>query len=139
VLKPAGKVAIRVYLAPETPEHSNAVIDDLMNRRIGNSNVLRMRLFMALQRSAANGVNLSDVSAFWTSAQIDKTFLTTELGWSATAIGIFDVFKNLNLRYSFPTLVQLRTVFSDYFIELDRYIPAYEIGSRCPTIVLQKK
>ena len=74
VLRPGGKVVLRVYVSPETPEHSNAVIDDLMHRRIGNSNVLRMRLFMALQPSATTGVQLSDISAFWTSVQIDENF-----------------------------------------------------------------
>ena len=138
VLQPGGKVAIRVYVSPETSEHSDAVIDDLMHRRIGNSNVLRMRLFMALQPSATIGVKVSDISAFWTSAHIDEKFLTKELGWPAAAIGIFEVFKNMNLRYSFPTLAELKMVFSDHFVELDRYIPGYEIGSRCPTIVLQR-
>ena len=138
VLRPGGKVVIRVYVSPDTPERSNAVVDDLMHRRIGNPNVLRMRLFMALQASAATGVQVSDVSAFWASARIDEKFLTTELGWPAGAIGIFEVFKNMNLRYSFPTLAELRTVFSDHFIELERRVPGYEIGNRCPTIVLQK-
>jgi SAM-dependent methyltransferase len=138
VLRPGGKVVLRVFVSPETPEQSNAVVDDLMHRRIGNSNVLRMRLFMALQASAAKGVQVSDVSAFWTSAQIDDKFLTTKLDWPAAAIGIFEVFKNMNLQYSFPTLAQLRTVFSDHFVELERYTPGYEIGSRCPTLVLQR-
>jgi hypothetical protein len=138
VLQPGGKVAIRVFVSPETPEHSNAVIDDLMHRRIGNSNALRMRLFMALQPSATIGVAVSDIAAFWASAQIDENFLVTELGWPTAAIGIFEVFKNLNLRYSFPTLAELKTVYSDHFVEADRYIPGYEIGSRCPTIVLQR-
>jgi hypothetical protein len=138
VLQPGGKVVLRVFVSPETPEHSDAVIDDLLHKRIGNSNALRMRLFMALQPSATRGVQVSDVSAFWTSAQIDEKFLITELAWPASAIGIFEVFKNMNLRYSFPTLAELKVVFSDHFIELDRYIPGYEIGSRCPTIVLQR-
>ncbi len=138
VLKPGGKVVLRVYLSPQTPEHSSAVIDDLTRGRIGNCNVLRMRLFMALQRSAATGIQLSDLADFWASANIDRNFLTAELGWPAAAIGIFDTFRNMTQRYSFPTLVELKTVFSDYFVELDRCIPGYEIGARCPTIVLQK-
>jgi hypothetical protein len=93
---------------------------------------------MALQPSATTGIQVSDLSAFWTSAKIDEKFLITELGWPVAAIGIFEVFKNMNLRYSFPTLAQLKMVFSDCFIELDRYIPGYEIGSCCPTIVLQR-
>jgi Methyltransferase domain len=138
ILRPGGRVVLRVYVLPETPELSNAVIDDLMHKRIGNSNVLRMRLFMALQTSATIGVQVSDIAGYWKSARIDEKFLYTELGWPAAGIGIFDVFKNIELRYSFPTIRQLRMVFSDHFIELDRHNPGYEIGSRCPTIVLQK-
>jgi SAM-dependent methyltransferase len=138
ILRPGGKVVLRVYLSPETPETPNAVIDDLMHKRIGNSNVLRMRLFMALQISAAIGVQVSDISDFWKSAHIDENFLITELGWPAAAIGVFNVFKNIKLRYSFPTMAQMRMVFRNHFIEFDRYIPGYEIGNRCPTIVLQK-
>ena len=138
VLRPGGKVALRVYVSPETPEPSSAVIDDLMRRRIGDPNVLRMRIFMALQPSAPEGIRLSDISDFWTSLKIDRNFLTTELGWPAGAIGIFDMFKDINLRYSFPTSAELKTVFTEHFTELDRCTPSYEIGSRCPTIVLQR-
>ena len=138
VLRPGGKVVLRVYVSPETPEHSKTVIDDLMRRRIGNPNVLRMRLFMALQPSAPEGIRLSDISDFWTSLKIDRNFLTTDLGWPADAIGILDMFKDMNLRYSFPTLAELKMVFAEHFTELGRRIPGYEIGSRCPTIVLQR-
>jgi hypothetical protein len=138
VLRPGRNVILRVYVSPEIPESSTAVINDLMHGRIGNSNVLRMRLFMAFQRSATEGVRLADISDFWTSLNIDRNFLTRELGWAAGAVGIFDMFKNMNLRYSFPTLVELKTVFTEHFIELDRCVPSYEIGSRCPTIVMQR-
>ncbi|MGH6727915.1 MAG: class I SAM-dependent methyltransferase [Pseudolabrys sp.] len=138
VLRPGGLAVLRVYVSPDTAERSTAVIDDLMHGRIGNSNVLRMRLFMALQRQASTGIQLSDLADYWSSVAIDKNFLTAELGWPAAGIDIFDMFRGMNLRYSFPTRSELKITFSDHFAELERRVPGYEIGSRCPTIVLQK-
>jgi len=138
VLRPGGRVVLRVYVAPDAAESPATVIDDLTHGRIGNANVLRMRLFMALQRQAATGIELSDLADYWSSLAIEKKTLTAKFGWPAAEIDIFDMFKALNLRYSFPTWRELEETFSGCFAELERHIPGYEIGGRCPTIVLEK-
>ena len=137
-LRPGGKCVMRLFVLPDAAETADAVIGDLKRGQIGNFNVLRWRLNMALQPSTAAGVRLADTWKCWNSAQVDMRFLTDDLGWPIETLRVIDAYRDSDTRYTFPTLADARGAISPFLCETACYFPSYEIGDRCPTVVLER-
>jgi SAM-dependent methyltransferase len=138
VLRSGGKFVIRLFVTPETAETAEAVIEDLKNGRIGNCEVLRWRLNMALQESTTAGVRLGDTFTYWQGTGL-RSFVTNVLGWPPLALDVMEAYRDMNTRFTFPTLAQVRGVLTEHFYEIDCLVPHYEIGERCPTLVLERR
>jgi SAM-dependent methyltransferase len=138
VLRPGGRFVIRLFVTPESNETPEAVIADLKSGRIGNCDVLRWRLNMALQESTTAGARLGDTFAYWHRTGL-TSFVTGVLGWPTAAVDVMKAYRDMDTRYTFPTLVQARGVLTEHFCEIDCFVPNYEIGERCPTMVLERR
>ena len=90
---------MRLFVLPATAETTDAVIGDMKRGQIGNFNVLRWRLNMALQPSTAAGVRLADTWKYWNSAQVDKRFLTDDLGWPIETLHVIDAYGYQTIIY----------------------------------------
>jgi hypothetical protein len=136
VLRSEGHFAMRFFVRPDPAESSAHVFADLASGLIGNFHILKLRLAMALDDQVDVGVRLGDIWEAWNAERLDAETLSQRLNWPRAAISTIDAYRGLETRYTFPTLKELRARLSDHFVELACHIPAYELGERCPTLLM---
>lgn len=129
-------VAMRHFLRPERAESVGHVVDDLRQKRIGNFHVFKWRLAMALHGPLEQGVRLGDVWTVWLQLVPDVEQLAADLDWPLEIINTIQNYRDLDTRYTFPTLDEARALAADFEI-LAVHVPAYELGARCPTLVMR--
>jgi hypothetical protein len=129
-------LAMRYFVRPEVSETMAEVIDALRQRRIGNFHVFKWRLAMALHGTLEQGVRLSDVWETWHDAVPDPEKLANHLGWPAAVVNTINNYRNVETRYSFPTLAEVRASTGAFEITA-MHMPAYELGERCPTLIMR--
>jgi hypothetical protein len=129
---------MRYFVRPERSETQGAVVDDLWQGRIGNFHIFKWRLAMALHGSLEEGVRLGDIWSAWHEAVPDPARLAARLGWRKEVINTISNYRDVDTCYSFPTLEEARALVGDFEIVSTR-IPDYELGQRCPTLVMRPK
>ena len=139
VLKDQGILIMRFFVQPKECEKLQDVFRDLNAGRIGNFHVFKWRLAMALQENTRCGVRMDDIWRAWKGAGIDKDSLMLMMGWREDVINTIAQYYGKDTRLSFPALEEVQTTFSDYFEEIAMYIPRYELGERCPTLIFLKR
>jgi hypothetical protein len=105
----------------------------------GNFHVFKFRLLMALHNSPTEGVLLNTAYRTVCDAIPDRAAVARELGWPLESINTIDAYKDVSGRYFFPCLAQFRELMCGDLRELDCLVPTYEMGERCPTLVLSCK
>ncbi len=136
IMTPRGLAAIRFHLRPDRAERPAAVIDDLRAGRIGSFHVFRWRLVASVQDSAPAGVRLGDVFETWHGAMDGGSLAQS---WPPQAVELMTVYRGGEARYFFPTLAELRAVAGEYFREVSVEVQSYELGERCPTVLLRRR
>jgi SAM-dependent methyltransferase len=139
VLRPGGLFLLRAFVRPEPGETVEDIARDLASGRIGSVHVLKWRLFAALCNDVQIGVRLGDVWDAWNSMRALATFRSTENGWTAAEISTIDVYRgDKETRFYFASLAELRALTFQYFVERQCIFGQYELGDRCPIMVLAK-
>lgn len=138
VLKSDGIFVTRIFVSPDVRESPRTVISDIKAGLAANPNAARMRLFAALQQSARTGIRVGEMWSYFRAAGLTDDHLRS-IGWSAETIKVFDQFRNKRQRLSFPTFEQFCNAACDWFDVEKVCTPTYELGTRCPTIVLRAK
>ncbi len=136
VLTPRGAAAIRFHVRPDRPENPAAVLADLRAGRIAGFHVFKWRLVAALQTEIGRGVRLGDVFEAWRQAVGAESAAGD---WPPQALDLMRAYRGVDARYTFPTLAELRRSFDEFFREEKLMFPPYELGERCPTIVLGRR
>lgn len=129
-------LTMRYFVRPEVAEPVAGVIDDLRRQRIGNFHVFKWRLAMALHGTLEQGVRLGDVWAVWHEAVPDPDKLAAQLSWPVAVVNTINNYRSVDTRYSFPTLAEVRACTGDFGIEA-MHVPTYELGERCPTLIMR--
>jgi SAM-dependent methyltransferase len=136
VINPNGIFAFRVFIKPEEPETPQQIYKDAIRGKIGNFHVFKLRLLMAMQPDLTNGVCTGNVWREWHENGPDVNILSEECGWPIEQINTIEAYRGQKDVYSFPTIRELRGIFSEKnFKEIEYSIPTYELGERCPTFV----
>lgn len=135
VRAPGGVIALRLFAAPERRESLAAVADDLRGGRVGNINVLKWRLAMAVQPDERN-VAVVDILRAFDEVVPDRAALSQQLGWSRAHLDSVDVYRGSALTYSFPTVAEVCESLAPRLARRTVQTPGYELGDRCPTLVL---
>lgn len=138
VANAGGLLAMRYFLRPDRAETIGSVIDDLWRRRIGNFHVFKWRLAMALHGPLNEGVRLGGIWNAWHQAVPDPGALAAHLGWRPEVVNTIDNYRDVDTRYSFPTLVEARELAGAFDI-VATHTPDYELGERCPTLVMRPR
>lgn len=136
VLAPHGRYLMRLFVRPEQQESPGTVLSDLAAGRIGSFHAFKWRLAMALHGDLAGGVRVGEVWQRWHDSGIDPLALQQRHGWSAGSIATIDGYRGVDTRYHFPTLAEARAHLSRWFRELECHQFDYELGERCPTLVM---
>lgn len=137
VLRPGGCFVIRLFVQSPERESPAAVFDELAAGTIGSFHVFKWRLAMALHDNLDEGIPVRDIWRRWSQAGVAAEGLAARLGWSLDAVRTIEVYRDSPARYTFPTLDQAREVLAEHFEELECHVPAYELGDRCPSLLLR--
>lgn len=136
VVRPGGRIVLRCFAAPETPEPLDALARQVMagGREIG-FHAFKWRLAMAqLQEANADNVAVREVWDAFQRLFPDREALSSATGWSAETISEIDDYQTSPLWKSFPTRSQLLARFpGSRFVESGDY----EMADRCPLLVIE--
>jgi SAM-dependent methyltransferase len=139
VLKPGGRVAIRVFAGPETFEDLQAIKDQALAGEIGNFHALKWRIAMACATGDRDrAINVQAIRDAFDSNFPDRAALTAKTGWSMVSINTIDVYAGSETTYCFATLAMLVDEASGWFGQV-RVVPSgsYPLAERCPLLVLE--
>jgi hypothetical protein len=139
VIRAHGLFLMRFFIRPDVPETVAGVVADLWHGRIGNFHVFKWRLAMALHGRLDEGVRLADIWDAWHAAVADPVQLASRLGWPLRAVQTIDAYRDVQTRYTFPTLAEARAVMAEAFEEFACWFPGYELGERCPTLAFRPR
>jgi SAM-dependent methyltransferase len=140
VLEPGGRLVVRLFSCPDRQESVAAVMADLMDGRIPNLNILKLRLGMALQRDATEGVRLGEVWAALQQVAPDLVELAERLGWRVDHTLSINTYRDCDKRYHFLTTQDALSLFCRQpggFVHEMTNQPTYALGERCPTVVFR--
>ncbi|HEX2880768.1 MAG TPA: class I SAM-dependent methyltransferase [Polyangiaceae bacterium] len=141
VLVVGGLFIVRLFVPPAQQESVDRVLRDLDSGAIPNLNVLKLRLGMALQQSATEGVELHHVWSVLQSQFPDFEALARRLGWELAHLQAIDTYRNCQSRYHFVSLEEVQQMFcgEDPAFELvSVHAGSYALGERCPLVVLRR-
>jgi SAM-dependent methyltransferase len=141
VLAPAGLCILRLFVPPAAPEAPEAVLRDLSAGRIPDTNLLKLRLGMALQKQPRDGVRLADVWNAFHEAEPDAERLAARGGWPAEEVRAIEAYRGSESRYHFVSVDEERALFCARpggFEAVSVRVPAYRLGERCPMLTLRR-
>jgi hypothetical protein len=105
---------------------------------IDSFHAFKLRLLMALQPAAREGVAVNDVHR-WVTANVDAVSLPRRSGWTSAEIATIDYYKDSPTVYTVLTLAELRMEMADKFRELSLLTPGHPMGPHCPILVFQSR
>ncbi len=117
------------------------VLDDLMNGRIANLNILKQRLGMAMQPSVEEGVAIADVLRAIETLDNDLARLAQRLGWTWDHMRVIEAYRGSPARYHFISEPQLTRLFchDDRFALVGHWQGSYPLAERCPIVAYQRQ
>lgn len=136
VLRPGGRLLVRFYVRPEQTESPEHVFTDLRAGRIGSFHAFKWRLAMSLYDAPGNRIPIAGVWRRWHEEGLTPERLSAECGWPREEIATIDAYRDAGAEYAFPTLGELRAVLAGAWREEACHIPGYELGERCPILLL---
>jgi hypothetical protein len=141
VLAEDGLCILRLFVRPAERETRDAIIADLMEGRIPSMNVLKLRLWAALQESPSQGVELDKVWRTVQDAAGSLEELASRLGWPLEETLFINAYRGSTTRYWLGTVDEVAKLFCDDvggFELASTRVPSYERGRQCPTVVLRR-
>jgi SAM-dependent methyltransferase len=141
VIAPEGICIFRLFIPPQVRESPELVLNELLAGRIASLNHLKLRLGMALHEDAHDGVGLRQVWDALHDVAPDLESLAARVGWPLEHLLAINTYRDRQTRYYFLKLSELRENFCQEpgGFELEQtYWPTYELGERCPMVVLRR-
>lgn len=135
VVRPGGLVVLRLFVAPGAPETLDDVRAALAT--IHSFDALKWRIAMAVQ-SPQRTVAVTAIRDAFAAIVPDRDALAARTGWPRATIDHIDNYAGSTAVYSFPTLDEVRGALAPYLSEIACHVPRYELGERCPTLVLRR-
>jgi len=137
-MRPGALLCGRTFVSPPRAERIEDVIADLSAGRAGSVHAAKWRVAMALQAGTDDGVALAEVWKIFESAG-ERRMLGTRNGWSEASMATLDAYQGVSSRLCFPTFARTRELFGEHFDVLHWRLPAYELGERCPMLLLSRR
>jgi SAM-dependent methyltransferase len=138
VLRPGGRLALRVFVRPDAGEACESVCARAMGAGIGSFHAFKLRLAMAIAAASDSpNVPVAVIHQIFTRLVHDRTDLVARSGWSAAQIETIDAYRDAAASYSYPTLSEVRRSFPQNLREIGLRYGSYELSERCPLFVLE--
>jgi len=140
-LRQDGLLLMRLFCRPAASETIEDVFSALQSNLIASFHAFKWRLAMAIQGMAdAPDVAVADIWRIWNAAKLDKTVLGNNLGWKPTEIATIDMYRNSPARYNFLTLeAAMARLYRGGFDLVATRHGSYELGERCPHVLLRRR
>lgn len=141
VLSPRGICVFRLYTPPAKRESPDSVLADLVAGRIASLNLLKLRLAMAMQTDAREGIQVQRIWNAINRAAPDFETLASRIGWKLEHLMAINAYRNSTARYYFPAEAQVLELFEERkgaFKMEEGHRPKYVLGERCPTLVFRR-
>jgi len=139
VLKPFGRVVLRCFIRPELSESLEDIVTAVYNGQIGSFHALKWRVAMAIKPEHEFNIAVSDIYAAFNNYFPDRKQLAEFTGWPSEAIDTIEAYKVNDVRYTFPTMSELKLLLLPFFNIVDIRHGSYELADRCPILSLQPK
>ncbi len=141
IVVPGGLCIFRLFVPPRKSETVEEVLQDMLDAKIPKVNVLKLRLWMALQKDVAQGVQMKKVwdEVFRVAPDFDRLALKT--GWPIEHLLTINSFKDNPARNYFLNTDEVQNLFCKMpggFEFLAVHVPEYERGECCPTVVFRR-
>lgn len=137
ILAAGGLCIFRLFAMPAEKETPEAVLRDLQDGNIKDTDTLRIRLLMALQDNPEAGVALGDVHRRLMEGIDNLEELQTMIGWTEEYMRPIHNFKGLRYRYYILRPEQVTDMFraDPGGFQVHRiFTPSCVLGDRFPTI-----
>lgn len=141
VIASGGLCILRLFVPPKEHEATDNVLQDLLEAKIPDLNLLKLRLWMALHKDITQGIQLKRVWDAIHRVAPDFKRLASRIGWPLEHLLVINTYRNCSVRYFFLSLDDVRHLFcrNPGGFELETVqVPTYELGERCPTVVLRR-
>ena len=139
VLKPGGRLVVRLFANSEVGESCAAVCHDAMAGRISGFHAFKWRLSMAVTTETGNpNLRVADTFDVFSRLLPDREQLAQASGWSMEDIATMDFYRNAAARYSYPALSRFRQIIPPGFRETGLAHGSYELAERCPILSLER-
>ncbi len=134
--RPRALLILRSFARPAIPESIPALFQTAQTGAAGSFHAFKFRLAMALQSRPEEGVTLDEVWRFWRRLESEVEGLSERCGWRPEVVRTIELFRGKQVRLNFPTLDELIAMLEAEGVSLlDRHLPRYEMGDRCPIMV----
>lgn len=134
-LRPSGRVALRCFVRPDGREDLESLMKIAEAGDFPTVGAFRLRLAMALTDDAGV-LRVADLARTFIELMPDRDRLAGAAGWSRVDIDRIDADIGSPLRFTFPTLDQLRGAVSPHLALADRRHGSYTQAHLCPTLLL---
>ncbi|MHC4711919.1 MAG: hypothetical protein ACYTAN_01435 [Planctomycetota bacterium] len=141
VLSGEGLFIFRLFVPPAGRESTDMILKELLAGEIPNLNILKLRLWAALQNSPMEGVELDTVWRAIHAAAPDLEGLASRIDWPLENTLAINAYRGSTARYYLGTVDDVTGLFCGDpggFEVLRVCMPSYEGGERCPTVVLRR-
>ncbi len=140
VVRPGGRVVIRVFRRPDPCEALRVVCADAHAGRVASFHAFKWRFAMALAAERGDpNLPVAAIHEAFVAAFQDRDALGSVTGWSRDDVDGIDVYERSDEIYSFPTSQQvLRDVSAPFTRAAWRDVGGYELSDRCPLLVIER-
>ena len=139
VLRPTGRVILRHFARPSSPEPLDALVRAVADGKLRNFHELKLRLLMVLETEKPGaGIRLADVYDCFNLLFADRAVLASRLGCDPRTVATIDRYRGQDARYTFHSLAEMAMAFHAFTLNLgpDGHYPAAE---RCPVLAFTPK
>jgi SAM-dependent methyltransferase len=137
VLRPGGVFCIRSFARPSRRLSIRGLLEEARAGRIGSVFLLQWLLAMAVHGDTQDGVALDAVWRAWREHVPRPAELFARCGWPEDSAWTFERWQGVGVRYSFPTLEELRALGAESFGGVRHHLPAYPWGECFPSLVMR--
>lgn len=139
LVRPGGLLSLRLFCRVEPSEPLARVMSDAFAGKVGNFNVFKWRLAMAMQGNSTRGVRLADVYRTFVEQTGGVAALASRTGWPAAIIGSIEGYRDVDERYSYSTEREVEACLAHDFEHVETWRPSYELGDRCPHLSFRRR
>lgn len=133
-LRPSGRIALRCFVRPDGREDPESLMKVAEAGDFPTVGAFRLRLAMALTDDAGV-LRVADLARTFIELMPDRDRLAAAARWSRVDIDRIDADIGSPLRFTFPTLDQLRDTISPHLALADRRHGSYTQAELCPTLL----